>query len=117
MDPDDVRPTHVGMQRVIVSAIRIFEDTTIERRLGVTVKTKVISLLETANQETANGEKASANQAVENFVRQAAARGSSNDVDHTKANILDESQKFVQHFTRNLIKNPSLTVPVNHLMR
>lgn len=116
MDSDDDKPAQVEVQRMIVSALRIFEETTLKHRLGVMVETKAVSLPETADQEAAKGEKAPVNQAMEKVIRQAATRGPANNVIHLKVNNLAESHDFPQHLTSNLIKNKSFTVPIIHLV-
>lgn len=51
-----IRPASVQMQRIIVSASKVFEETTLERRIGALERTKVNSLLETVSQKAFKGE-------------------------------------------------------------
>lgn len=73
METEDMRPTHVGIQRMIGAALHVFEETTSVRRIEGIINTKVISLLETANHKGCRGQKTLVYQAVEKFVRRVVA--------------------------------------------
>lgn len=73
---------------MIDSAIPVFQETTLHRRIEAMAKAKVVSLLETASHEAAKGVKSTAYQAVERVVRRIVARGTVNEVINMKDNNL-----------------------------
>lgn len=56
VDPYDFRPIKVEVQRIVKSSLQIFKRATLGIHLRVMVDTKVITILETANQEAGSGE-------------------------------------------------------------
>lgn len=54
---------------------------------------------------------------VKKVVRQASSRGTVYAYIHIKADCLWESQNFVQHLKSDVIKNPSFTVHMTHLVK
>lgn len=71
MDLDDLRPTHVEVQRIVESALQIFENSTLERCYAAILEAELVSLLETANQEPAKREKDPVYRVMEIVLRQA----------------------------------------------
>lgn len=72
MDPEEVRPTHVEVPRIDESASQICEENILERCTGAMVDTKNIALLDSANQEAANGESIPVYNAMEKVERRTA---------------------------------------------
>lgn len=65
VETEDVIPAHVEMQRMTGSFLHVFEETTLDRHIQPMVETKLVSLLETANNRPSNGGKTPFYQAVE----------------------------------------------------
>lgn len=63
------------------------------------------------------GEKTAVYQTVEKVVRRAVAQGAVNEVIHTKVNNLAKPQDFIKHLTLNLIKKPSFTALIIHMIK
>lgn len=51
MEPDDIRPEHAVVQLTIHWALKMSEETTIERRLGAVTESKFVSHFSNANVE------------------------------------------------------------------
>lgn len=54
---EDVRSTHICLQRMIESALNVFHETTMVRRMEAMVEAKVVSFSENANLEASKGKK------------------------------------------------------------
>lgn len=112
IDPGNVRPTYVDVQRMIESGLPTSQGTTLDHHIEVMVVTKVVSSPENAKHEGAKPEKTLVYQTDDKVVRQVVASGAVNEVIHMEANILEESHGFVQHLISSLIKNQSYTVSI-----
>lgn len=88
MEAEKVRPTHAGMLRMILSAILVSKETTVDRRMEEKVETEVVGLFKAANHEAVKSESTLLYQAVENLVRRGVTRGAVNEVIHMKIDDL-----------------------------
>lgn len=91
MEAKYMRPTYVEMLCMINSALHVFQEVTVDRRIEEMVRAEVVSLLETANHYCGKGEKTTINQDVEKVLRCVVARGAVNDFIHRKVDNFAES--------------------------
>lgn len=94
LETEDLRPTNVEIQRMIDSALYVFQESTLNHRIGEMVETKVASLLEITYHEAAKGEKTSVYKDFESFVRLIVFGGGVNVANSTKVHNLAGSQDF-----------------------
>lgn len=78
---------------------------------------KVVRVLKKANYQSGKDGKTPVYQTVKNVLHRIVAQGAVNEVTLMKVDTLTESQDSVQHFTWNLIKNQSFTVPITYFVR
>lgn len=116
VESEDMSPAHAEIKRMIESPFHVFQEAILNHRIEAMIETKVVSLLETFNHETARGEKMSVEQAVERVGHRVVARCAVIEVIHMKDDNLSELQDFIQHLTLTSIKNLSFTVPVTYLL-
>lgn len=112
----DKRPTHLKMLRAIESALHVFQEANLNRRIEAMVETKVVSFLESGDREAVKYEETPVHQVVKNVVLRAFPRGIFNENMHMKVDNLSDSQDYVQQFMLNLVKELSITVALNRLV-
>lgn len=69
------------------------------------METRIISLLETVNQNIPKRQKTAVYQTIGKIIHTAFSRDGGNDVIHMSVNSLADGQEFLQHLVSNLIKN------------
>lgn len=80
---------------MIESALRVFQETTLDRRIKAMVETKVIGLHKFAKREASNVNKTSVDQAVQNVVRRVDTQSIIKEIIDRKVDSLAEIENFV----------------------